>query len=288
MELSIVIVSYNVSHFLKQALDSLIIATRGINAEIIVVDNNSSDDSVAMVRILFPCVRLIVSYDNEGYAAACNKGIKCAAGQYILILNPDTIVMPDALQKAIDFMVSHPETGAIGARMTDGTGRFLPESKRAFPSPLTSLFRMTGIGSLFPRSALFNRYYLGHLPDNKPCRADILTGAFMFTRRSVLNETGLFDTAFFMYGEDIDLSWRMILKGYVNYYLPEVAITHFKGRSAPQTDPKRIRNFHMAMIIFARKYLPGYWMWAITGAVCLKMYLALLTASFRRHCRKTC
>ncbi|MDZ7635772.1 MAG: glycosyltransferase family 2 protein [Bacteroidales bacterium] len=207
MELSVIIVSWNVRDYLRQALSSVIVAAEGISHEITVIDNNSGDGTPEMVEREFSRVRLIVSKTNEGFSAACNKGIRASSGEYLLILNPDTVVSPDALMRAHAFMSSHPDAGAAGAR-TDGNGRFLLNSKRGFPYPLTSLFRFTGVGRLFPRSALFNAYYLGEMPDDQICRADILTGAFMMIRKEALDKAGLFDNAYFMYGEDIDLSWR--------------------------------------------------------------------------------
>lgn len=259
MELSVIIVSYNVCALLRQALLSLMSATTGIVHEIIVVDNNSADNSVPMVSEEFPSVKLIISQDNEGYSAACNKGIEVSSGEYILILNPDTVVEPDAITNALCFMRIHPEAGAAGAHMTDGSGRFLQESRRGFPSPITSLFRFTGLGKLFPRSPFFNAYYLGNPPENETCPADILTGAFMLLRRKVLDKTGTFDTDYFMYGEDIDLSWRIRKAGYFNYYLHNVRITHFKGASSSQARKSSAGHFYDAMNIFAGKHLKSGW-----------------------------
>jgi len=269
MELSVIIVSYNVRDYLRQALLSLIRAAASIDHEITVVDNASSDGSVEMVRNEFSSVRLIVSGTNEGYAAACNRGIGVSTGNFILIINPDTVVAPDALTHALAFMHSHPGAGAAGARMTDGNGRFLPESKRGFPSPMTSLFRLSGLGRLFPRSPLFNAYYLGHLPEKEICRADILTGAFMLIRRKALDEAGLFDTAFFMYGEDVDMSWRIRKAGWLNYYLPDVHIVHYKGRSPFANSESRVRHFYGAMNIFAVKHLGRRWHLPVKAAVTL-------------------
>ena len=269
MELSVVIVSYNVSDFLRRALQTLIAATRETEHEIIVVDNNSSDGSPSMVREEFPAVRLIESDINEGFSAACNRGIQASAGDYILILNPDTETEPDAIVRALGFMRSHPNAGAAGARMTDGKGRFLPESKRGFPSPLTSLFRFTGLGKLFPRPAFFNAYYIGNRPENESCPADILTGAFMLILRDALEKAGLFDTDFFMYGEDIDLSWRIRKAGYVNYYLHDVRITHFKGSSSVREREAAVRHFWDAMVIFAEKHLKRGWHLPVKVAVML-------------------
>ncbi len=276
MELSVIIVSWNVRDYLRQALISVIAAAEGISHEITVIDNNSRDGSPEMVEKEFSRVRLIASGINEGFSAACNKGIRASSGDYLLILNPDTVVSRDALGRALAFMRSHPDAGAAGARMTDGTGRFLPESKRGFPSPLTSLFRFTGLGRLFPRSSLFNAYYLGGMPDDEICRADILTGAFMMIRREALDKAGLFDTAYFMYGEDIDLSWRIRKAGYCNYYLPDVQIIHYKGRSTMTDRVGSLRHFYGAMKIFAVRHLHRGWHLPVKASVTLLETLALL------------
>jgi len=275
MELSVVIVSYNVSTLLRNALQSVIVALHGTEHEITVVDNDSSDGSALMVRDEFPEVRLIIPGVNEGFSAACNRGIEASAGEFILILNPDTITDQDALVRALHFMKTHPEAGAAGARMTDGNGRFLPESKRGFPSPLASLFRFTGLGKIFPRSAFFNAYYLGNKPENETCQADILTGAFMLIRREALEKAGLFDTAFFMYGEDIDISWRIRKAGYLNYYLHDVHITHFKGRSSVQKREASVRHFWDAMVIFADKHLGPGWHLPVKASAGLLKHLSL-------------
>ena len=269
MELSVIIVSYNVCGYLRQALRSVTEAASGIRHEITVIDNHSVDGSAEMVHDEFTYVRLIVSETNEGFSSACNRGIKASTGKFILILNPDTVIAPDSLDKALTFMHSHPDAGAAGARMTDGNGRFLPESRRGFPSPLTSLFKFIGMGRLFPRSPLFNAYYLGHLPEDEICRADILTGAFMLIRREALDKAGLFDPAFFMYGEDIDMSWRIRKAGYFNYYLPEVQIVHYKGRSAATDRESSVSHFYGAMKIFAVKHLRRGWHIPVKTAVTL-------------------
>jgi GT2 family glycosyltransferase len=170
--------------------------------------------------------------------------------------------------------------------MTDGEGTFLPESKRGFPSPLTSFFRFTGMGKLFPRSSFFNAYYLGNIPDDKRCRADILTGAFMLIRREALDKSGLFDTSFFMFGEDIDLSWRIIRAGYANYYLADARITHFKGKSTGSDDIAVIRHFYSAMIIFARKHLSKAWLVPVVAGVNMMLALKLIRASLRVTVKK--
>lgn len=286
MDLSIVIVSFNVRGYLEKALASVIDASKTIDCEIIVVDNNSTDGTCEMISDKFRSATLISSDNNEGFAAACNKGICSSSGEYVLILNPDTIVEPDALTIAHDFMRQHPEAGAAGAHMVNGEGIFLPESKRGFPSPLASFFRITGMGKMFPRSSFFNAYYLGHMPDNKTCKADILTGAFMFIRRAALEKAGLFDTTFFMYGEDIDLSWRIVMAGYTNYYLHQCRIIHFKGKSAGHDDIERISHFYEAMIIFTRKHLkPGYHI-PVTACVTMMRVASITAARFRGLVKK--
>ena len=267
MELSVIIVSYNVLDYLRESIRSVIVASAGIETEIIVVDNDSHDGSVAMIESEFPEVRLIVSGSNEGFSAACNRGITASSGDFILILNPDTLIFPDALSKALLFMKRNPDAGAAGARMTDGNGRFLPESKRGFPSPLTSFFKLNGLWRIFPRSALFNAYYLGHLPEDRTCRADILTGAFMLIRRKALEQSGHFDTRFFMYGEDIDLSWRIRVAGWHNYYLHDVRITHFKGRSSSTSMESSVYHFYESMYLFAQKHLAKGWHLPVRAAV---------------------
>ena len=286
MELSIIIVSFNVSDYLRQALHSVMAAASGISHEITVVDNCSSDGSAEMVVDEFGTVRLIVSETNEGYSAACNRGIRASSGKYLLILNPDTVVSRDAFVNALAFMDEHPDAGAAGARMTDGDGRFLPESKRGFPSPMTSLFRLTGIGRLFPRSARFNAYYMGNMPDDQTCRADILTGAFMFIRREALDKAGLFDTTYFMYGEDIDLSWRIRQAGYYNYYLPDVRITHYKGRSAVTDREGSLRHFYSAMKIFAGSHLQRGWRMPVNIAVTLAEKCAICRLRIKQLIKK--
>ena len=286
MELSVVIVSYNVCDLLRMALKSLITAAQATEHEIIVVDNNSSDGSAEMIRQEFPAVRLIVSVSNEGFASACNRGIQASSGEYVLILNPDTVTRPDAIIKALDFMKTHPDAGAAGAHMTDGNGRFLPESKRGFPSPLAALFKFTGLYRIFPHSAFFNAYYLGDCSENETCPADILTGAFMLIRRKALDMTGLFDDSFFMYGEDIDLSWRIRQAGFTNYYLHDVHITHFKGSSSGQNRDSSVRHFWDAMTIFAEKHLQKGWHIPVRTAVSLLMRLSLTRLRVARMVKK--
>lgn len=257
MDLSVIIVSYNVRHFLEQALLSVRKAIRGLDAEVIVVDNDSVDDSAHLVRERFPEVALLVNKVNAGFAVANNQAIRQAKGRYILLLNPDTVVEEDTFHKCIRFMDEHPEAGALGVRMIDGGGQYLPESKRGFPSPFVAFCKAFGLSRLFPRSATFNRYHLGHLDEMETAPVDVLAGAFMWLRKEALDKAGLLDEAFFMYGEDIDLSYRIKESGYANYYFPEVTIIHYKGESTRKGSLNYIRIFYLAMILFAEKHFSG-------------------------------
>ena len=254
MKLSVIIVSYNVKHFLEQCLHSVRAAISGIDAEIFVVDNASVDGSVKMVKEKFPEVICLANPDNPGFAKANNQAIRQSTGEFILLLNPDTIVETDTFTKIIAFMNSHPDAGGLGVKMVDGTGHFLPESKRGLPTPVVAFYKIFGFSRMFPKSKIFNKYHLGYLDKDKTHQVDILAGAFMLMRKSVLNEVGLLDEAFFMYGEDIDLSYRIIKAGYHNYYFPDARIIHYKGESTKKGSLNYVFVFYNAMIIFARKH----------------------------------
>ncbi len=255
MKLTIVIVSYRAKYFLEQTLRSALEATSDIDGEIIVVDNNSADDTMPWIKARFPQVRLIENKENAGFGRANNQAIAQAQGQYTLILNPDTIVTGKCLHECIDWMQQHPKCGAIGVHMVDGNGRFLPESKRAFPSPWVSFCKIFGLSRLFPRSRWLAKYHLRYLDEHKPHVVDILSGAFMFCRTGLLQQVGGFDTDFFMYGEDIDLSYRLNKAGYQNWYIP-VSIIHYKGESTRKESMRYVEIFYDAMLIFYRKHYP--------------------------------
>jgi GT2 family glycosyltransferase len=231
MRLSVIIVNYNVRHFLEQALRSVRKAMLGIDGEVWVVDNNSVDDSVRMVQEIFPEVKLIANQHNPGFSIANNQAIRESTGEYVLLLNPDTLVEEDTFSKCLDFMDAHPAAGALGVKLIDGSGKFLPESKRGFPTPWVAFCKTVGLSSFFPKSKWFNQYYLGFLGENETNEVDVLVGAFMFMRRTALDKAGLLYEAFFMYGEDIDLSYRITQAGFKNYYFPETKIIHYKGES---------------------------------------------------------
>ena len=254
MKLSVIIVNYNVIYFLEQCLHSVMKAGQGIDMEVFVVDNNSVDGSVTMVKDKFPEVKLICNTDNKGFSKANNQAIHQSSGEFVLLLNPDTVVEEDTFSKIVAFMEQHPDAGGLGVKMLDGKGRFLPESKRGLPTPRVAFYKIFGFSRLFPKSKTFGKYHLGYLDKDKTHQVEILAGAFMLLRKSVLDKIGLLDEAFFMYGEDIDLSYRIIKAGYQNYYFPETRIIHYKGESTKKSSVNYVFVFYNAMIIFARKH----------------------------------
>lgn len=286
MKLSVVIVNYNVKHFLEQCLISVKKAMETIEGEVFVVDNNSVDGSVEMVRKKFPGVHLMVNKTNLGFAKANNQAMKRARGEYILLLNPDTVVEDDTFRKVIDFMDRHPDAGGLGVKMVDGSGKFLPESKRGLPTPATAFYKIFGLSALFPHSKRFSKYHLGFLDPDKIHEVDVLAGAFMLLRKSVLEKTGLLDEDFFMYGEDIDLSYRITRAGYRNYYFPETRIIHYKGESTKKSSVNYVLVFYRAMVIFAKKHFSakraGIFTFLIHIAIYFRAFLALLSRFFKK------
>jgi GT2 family glycosyltransferase len=257
MKLSVIIVNYNVRAYLEQCLRTVYKALEGIEGEVFVVDNLSTDGSVEMVREKFPEVQLIANTVNVGFSRANNQAIRISKGEYVLLLNPDTVVGEDTFHTVIGHMDAHPKIGGLGVKMIDGTGSFLPESKRGLPTPKVAFFKISGLSRLFPRSRVFGRYHLGHLPENEAAPIEILSGACMFLRKKTLDEVGLLDENFFMYGEDIDLSYRITLAGYENWYLPQARIIHYKGESTKKSSVNYVFVFYNAMAIFARKHFSG-------------------------------
>lgn len=287
MKISIVIVNYNVKHFLehaiiaaKKALNNQVFSANSWKGEIIVVDNQSVDGSVKMIKDKFGDVTLIENKENKGFATANNQAIREANGEYILLLNPDTLVEEDTFAKTIEFMDAHPDAGALGVRMIDGQGKFLPESKRGLPTPETAFYKIFGFSRLFPRSKIFGKYHLGYLSEDELHEVDVLSGAFMLLRKKVLDKIGLLDEDFFMYGEDIDLSTRIINAGYKNYYFPDAHIIHYKGESTGKGSLNYVRIFYKAMIIFARKHYSqrkaGLFIFLIQLAVYFRAFIAVI------------
>ncbi len=257
MQLSIIIVNYNVKYFLEHCLHSVLAASKNLLCEIIVVDNNSKDDSNAMVEEKFPTVVLIKNDMNIGFAKANNQAFHIAQGKYILYLNPDTIVPEDCFEKCFAYMEQHENAGALGCRLIDGKGQFLPESKRGYPSAWAAFCKISGLSSLFKKSKKFNQYHMGFLAENEIAEVDILVGCFMFCRKKVLDITGSFSEEYFMYGEDIDLSHKIIEAGYKNIYFPETTVIHYKGESTKKGSMNYVKMFYNAMLVFARKNFSG-------------------------------
>lgn len=254
MKLSIVIVNYNVKHFLEQCLHSVFKATHNLESEVFVVDNNSVDGSCSMVEQKFPQVTLIANKDNVGFSKANNQAIRISKGEYVLLLNPDTVVEEETFDKIVSFMDANPKAGGLGVKMIDGNGTFLPESKRGLPTPMVAFYKIFGFSSLFPHSKTFSKYHLGYLSNDETHEIEILAGAFMLMRKETLDKVGLLDEDYFMYGEDIDLSYRITKGGYKNYYFPETTIIHYKGESTKKGSINYVKVFYNAMIIFAKKH----------------------------------
>ena len=277
-DVSVIIVTYNVREFLAQALDSVADASQGLDVETFVVDNDSADGSAEMVRERYPTVRLIANTDNVGFATANNQAIQQARGRYLFILNPDTLLQEDTLRELVAYMDARPDAGAAGCRILNPDGTFAPESRRAFPTPAVAFYRISGLGRLFPNSPRFGRYNLTYLPRDRDCEVDALSGSCMMVRRAaVLDDeapaadrrddaeppspgpprapAGLFDEAFFMYGEDLDWCYRIQQAGWSIRYTPATQIVHYKGESTKKGDLRYVMLFYGAMLRFVEKHL---------------------------------
>ena len=252
---SVIIVSYKVRYYIEQCLNSVLRSVP--DAQILVVDNKSDDGSVEYIRERFPQADVIANDFNAGFGKANNMALAKATGKYVLFLNPDTVVAERTIPRCIEYMDGHPETGAVGVRMQYGDGRFALESRRSLPTPSVSFWHMTGLGRMFPRSRRFAKYHLTYLDRDSECPIDVVSGAYMFVRKEALDKTGGFDEAFFMYGEDIDLSYRILQEGYQNRYLP-LPIIHYKGESTIKTSYRYAKVFYDAMIIFFKKHFHKY------------------------------
>jgi len=254
MKLSIIIVNYNVQYFLENCLNSVFNAIGNISTEVIVVDNSSVDGSLKMLKSKFPQVKVIANKDNKGFSKANNQAIEIANGEFVLLLNPDTVVEENTFISCINFFEQNTTAGGVGVKMLDGKGNFLPESKRGLPTPIVAFYKIFGLSNLFPKSQRFGQYHLGHLSKEKNHKIEILSGAFMMIRSSTLSKIGLLDESFFMYGEDIDLSYRITKAGYENYYLADTSIIHYKGESTKKSSINYVFVFYRAMAIFAKKH----------------------------------
>jgi GT2 family glycosyltransferase len=244
MKLSVVIVSYNVRELLTACIDSVVKAAEGIDTEVFVVDNCSADDTVEVIARDYPWVHLINNKDNLGFSKANNIAIRKSAGEYVLLLNPDTVVAEGTLLGAVEFMDQHPEAGGAGVRMHNADGTLAPESRRAVPTPMVAARKMMGFTK---------RYYMSYLSWDVPGQIEVISGAFMMLRRKAIDQVGMLDEDFFMYGEDIDLSYRLLKGGWQNWYLP-LDIIHYKGQSTQKSDFRYVHVFYQAMLIFFRKH----------------------------------
>ncbi len=263
VKLSVIIVNYNVKYFLKQCLASVYGSQRRLGdgseleLDVWVVDNDSVDGSVEMVREEFPAVQIIANHENVGFAKANNMALARCTGECILLLNPDTLVEADTFVRCANFMREHPDCGGLCVKMVDGEGRYLKESKRGFPTPEASFYKISGLIRLFPHSRRFAAYYMGHLSDDEVNEIEIMPGAFLMLRREVYEKIGGLDESYFMYGEDIDFSWRIKRAGWKNFYLPETRIIHYKGESTKKGSMNYVYTFYNAMSIFVKKYFTG-------------------------------
>lgn len=278
MKITIVIVSYNVKYYLEQCLHSLRKSLGGIDAEVYVVDNHSKDGSVDYLTERFPYVHLIASPHNLGFARANNLAIRKTNSDYVLLLNPDTIVGERTLSDALQFMDSHKDAGALGVRMLDTSGSSAKESRRGLPTPMVAFYKMVGLCARYPKSPRFGHYYMSDLPWDKPAPIEVVSGAFCLMRREAIDKVGCLDEDFFMYGEDIDLSYRILKGGYQNYYLPALML-HYKGESTQKSSFRYVHVFYEAMLIFFKKHYSGMSLlisFPIKVAIYAKATLALL------------
>lgn len=262
IDISVIIVSYNVRYYLEQCLSSVYAAASSINIEVFVVDNASSDGTIAYIRKKFPSsayptLHLMANAHNAGFGRANNQAAHRATGKYVLFLNPDTLLTEHTLRDSLDFAERHPDMGGLGTMMLHTNGSFAYESRRGLPTPWTAFFKMSGMAALFPRHKTFGRYYMRYLDKEQPSEIEIISGAYMMVRKQVLEECGLFDETFFMYGEDIDLSYRILKSGHSNYYIPS-PILHYKGESTQKSSYRYVHVFYGAMLIFFHKHFRHY------------------------------
>jgi len=284
MKLSIIIVNYNVKYYLYQCLDSVRKAIKGIDAEVIVVDNHSQDGSLEYLKPFYPEVMFIASNHNVGFARANNIGIMRCKGEYVLLLNPDTVVGENTLSECISFMDAHENAGALGVRMLKADGTIAKESRRGIPYPMTAFYKMTGLCDRFPNNRRFSHYYMSYLPWDEASQIEVVSGAFCFLRKKALDSVGLIDEDYFMYGEDIDLSFRLLKKGWENWYLP-VNILHYKGESTERSSFRYVHVFYDAMLIFLRKHYGWRSFWIsipVKCAIYLKASLELFKLGIKR------
>jgi len=289
MDLSILIVNYNTRELTLAAIRSVYASVTDYRYEVILIDNHSSDGSVEAIRRTYPQVKLIMNAENVGFARANNQGIRQASGRYILLLNSDTVIQPDTLDIMLDFMDRHPKVGASGCKVVLPDGSLDKACRRGFPTPSASFYYIMGLSKLFPHVPRFNQYQLGYLDPDEEYPVDSLVGAFMLVRREAIDQAGLLDESFFMYGEDIDWCYRLKQAGWQIYY-PKTSIIHYKGAGKKYKPPRIVYEFHRAMILFHRKHYHKNYSWIVNftiyAGIWLKLWLALTINVWRGVCKE--
>lgn len=258
MQLSVIILNYNVKHFLEVCIKSVQKAIEGIDAEIIVVDNASNDGSKEVMQTIFSNITYLYQEENTGFPKGNNIGVAAAKGTFICVLNPDTIVAEDTFTVLLNEYQTLKNPGILGCRLIDGSGKFLPESKRGTPTPWVAFTKVTSLYKLFPKTKLFNKYYAQHISETQTAATNILVGAFMFMKRDLYLKVGGFDEGCFMYADDIDLSYLALKENLQNYYIPKTTVIHFKGESTLK-DGKYMKRFKEAMHFFYNKHFKTPW-----------------------------
>jgi GT2 family glycosyltransferase len=259
IKISIIIVNYNVKQYLEQALQSILKALAGITSEVYVVDNASTDDSTTMVKRLFPEVILIENKENVGFAKANNQALEKARGETICLINPDTLVREDTFRVCLEYLTNHPNVGAVGCKILNADGTLQLACRRSFPTPWVAFTKVTGLSKLFPKSKLFGKYNLTYLDPDRETEVEALSGAFMVIRKRAVNEAGLLDENFFLYGEDLDWCYRILNKGWKIIYIPTTQIIHYKGRSTQKSSFNSLKMFYGAMHLFVKKHFKKRW-----------------------------
>ncbi|UCD19358.1 MAG: glycosyltransferase [candidate division WOR-3 bacterium] len=277
-DLSVVIVNYNVKAFLEQCLMAIDRARGDIDIEVFVVDNASVDGSQALVKKKFPHVRLIENTTNIGFSAANNQALRHANGDYVLLLNPDTLIQEDTLKVLITYLNERPDVGAVGCKLLNPDGSFQISSRRSFPTPWVAFCRIVGLSRIFPRSRLFGKYNVGYVDADTETEVDVLSGSLMMLRKSVLDHVGYFDEDYFMYGEDIDLSYRIKAAGWKIMYTPFTKAIHYKGESTKKSEFSSIANFYSTMLIFVNKHIGGRYSFLLRILLTMGIYVRAVMA----------
>lgn len=278
MDLSIIIVNYNTCQVTLNSLKSVYASELSYSYEVILIDNHSSDNSVTTIKNAYPDIELLENQANLGFSKANNQGIKLARGRYVLLLNSDTLLDPDTLQTMIQFMDEHPKAGASGCKLVLADGSLDKACKRGFPTPSAAFYYITRLSKLFPHNPKFNQYQLGHLPDNEHHQVDSLVGAFMLVRRTTIDQVGMLDEDYFMYGEDVDWCYRMKEAGWEIHYYPETKIIHLKGASSRRKPMKIIYEFYRAMYLFHHKHYRKRYSWIVNAVIYTGITVSFLGA----------